>query len=93
MSADLVLGAVAALAIGGTVWLEWRFDRRETRLRRMLGSCRTALAACEVERDQMRRQFNAQSVELARYRGGFAPSQRLTRVYTGVPEPSEPSEE
>jgi len=84
----LVLGGITLCSIGLTAWLEHRFDQRETALRRKLGACRTSLEACEAERDGMRRQFNAQAVELARYRGQHAPHQRLTRVFTpGLPQP------
>lgn len=85
----LVLGVVTLASIGLTVWLEHRFVQRESALRLKLGACRTSLEACEAERDHMRRQFNAQAVELARYRGQLAPHHRLTRVFTGLPEPSE----
>ena len=91
MAADwlpLVLAALVAVwAIVGMLWLERRFERREVGLRKKLGACRTALEASEADRDRMRRQFNAQSVELARYRGNLDASHRLTQVYTGLPEP------
>jgi hypothetical protein len=89
MSAELVLGGVTICSLVLPVWLEHRFTRRETSLRLKLGACRTSLEACEAERDNMRRQFNAQSVELARYRGHHAPHNRLTQVFTGLPEPPE----
>lgn len=89
MSADLVLGGVTLCSMVLTVWLEYRFVRRETALRLKLGASRTSLEACEAERDHIRRQYNAQAVELARYRGQYAPHQRLTRVFTGMPEPPE----
>jgi hypothetical protein len=80
--------AVCSLLLSG--WLEHRFSRRDSALRGKLGACRTALEACEAERAQMRRQFNAQAVELARYRGASPSDRRLTRVYTGLPpEPIE----
>lgn len=83
----LVLGGVTLGSMLLAAWLEHRFSERETALRLKLGSCRTALEACEAERDHMRRQFNANAVELARYRGQHAPHQRLTRVFTGLPQP------
>lgn len=89
MSAELVpvcvLGVVAIASILGMVAVVVLCGRREDRLRRKLGSSRTSLEACEAERDQMRKQFNAQAVELARYRGSLEPHHRLTQVFTGVP--------
>jgi hypothetical protein len=82
-----VLGGVTICSLALNVWLEHRFCRRETALRLKLGACRTSLEACENERDHMRRQFNAQGVELAQYRSHFPPDRRLTRVFTGIPEP------
>jgi hypothetical protein len=91
MAPDLVplvlLGGVTVCSLAVNVWLEHRFCRREAPLRLKLGACRTALEACEIERDHMRRQFNAQAVELAQYRRYFPPDKRLTRVFTGLPEP------
>jgi hypothetical protein len=89
MSTELVLGGVTLCSILLNVWLEHRFCQRDTALRRKLGTARTSLEACEAERDHMRRQFNAQAVELARYRGQTAPHQRLTQVFTGLPRPRE----
>lgn len=106
MPTDYVLAGVAVFAIAAMVWLEYRFDRREGKLRRMLGASRTALEVCEKERDDIRRrfnaqaddidamrtQFNAQAGELARYRGQHPPNQRLTRVrIRGMPEPEDES--
>jgi hypothetical protein len=85
MSTELVLGGVTVCSLGVTAWLEWRFARRESALRVKLGACRTSLEAVEAERDHMRRQFNAQAVELARYRGALPAQHRLTRVFTGLP--------
>lgn len=86
----LVLGGVTVCSLALNVWLEHRFSRRETALRFKLGACRTSLEACDAERAQMRRQFNAQAVELAQYRGRFPPDRRLTEVWTGLPtEPTE----
>lgn len=94
MSAELVpvcvLGGVAVAAILGMVAVVVLCGRREDRLRRKLGSCRTSLEACEAQRDLMRKQFNAQSVELARYRGSLEPHHRLTQVFTGVPRLPKP---
>lgn len=72
---------VAALAL--VAWLEWRHEKHEHRLRRALGSCRTSLAACEILRDSYRRTMQAQSVELARYRGQLPPELRVTQVLIG----------
>jgi|GEM_PF-4658644 hypothetical protein len=89
MSAELVLGGVTLCSLGVSVWLEHRFARRESSLRVKLGASRTSLEAVEAERDHMRRQFNAQAVELARYRGSLPAQHRLTRVFTGLPRPPE----
>jgi hypothetical protein len=80
-----VLGGIAVTAILGMVAVVVVGGRREDRLRLKLGSCRTSLEACEAERDMMRKQFNAQAVELARYRGSLEPHHRLTQVFTGLP--------
>lgn len=90
MLTEYLPALVAIVAIVATVVLDVRADRRENALRRKLGASRTALEACEAERDQMRRQFNAQAVELARYRGAHSASDRLTQVFTGAPEPPPP---
>lgn len=89
MSAELVLGGLTLCSILLNVWLEHRFATREGALRLKLGACRTALEAGELDREAMRKQFNAQAVELARYRGQHAPHQRLTQVFTGLPRPTE----
>lgn len=89
VSAEIILGGVTLCSLAVTVWLEHRFSRRDTALRLKLGACRTSLEALETERDQMRRLFNAQAVELARYRGALPPHHRLTRVFTGLPQPPE----
>jgi hypothetical protein len=82
MSAEIILGGVTVCSLLLNVWLEHRFARRDTVLRMRLGACRTSLAACE-------KQFNAQAVELARYRGQVPHHQRLTRIFTGLPQPPE----
>jgi hypothetical protein len=71
---------VAVCALVVTVILALLGDRRETKLRRALGACRTSLEAAEIQRDAHRRQLEAQSVELARYRGRLPPDMRLTMV-------------
>lgn len=89
----LVLGAVAVLAVVALVAVVVLFFRREDKLRGKLGSCRTSLAWSEGERARIVKLFNAQAVELARYRGRLSPSDRLTRVFTGIPEPGTPDAE
>lgn len=89
MSTEFVLGGVTLCSMLLTVWLEHRFARRETGLRLKLGACRTSFEVLETAHDHMRMQFNAQAVELARYRGQHAPHHRLTQVFTGVPRPPE----
>ena len=88
----IVLGGVTVCSLAVNVWLEHRFCKRDTELRRKLGASRTALEASQIERDNMRRQFNAQAVELARYRGREVPERRLTRVFTGLPPDPEPDD-
>lgn len=83
----LVLAAVAVLAVVAVVAVVVLFFRREDGLRSKLGSCRTSLEWSEAERARIVKLFNAQAVELARYRGQHRPSDRLTRVFTGLPEP------
>lgn len=85
----LVLALVAIIAVVGTVAVVVIFFRREEQLRRKLGASRTSLDWSEAERARVVKLFNAQAVELARYRGRLSPSDRLTRVFTGMPEPSE----
>lgn len=99
MRTDEILGGLTLCSLLLNVWLEHRFCRRDTALRRKLGSSRTALEASEAagkasrtaleaseaERDEMRRHFNAQAAELAQYRGRLPADQRLTRVFTGLP--------
>lgn len=84
----LVLAAVAVAAVVGMVATVVVCGRREDKLRLKLGSCRTSLevteaqlAHSEAERQRIRRQFNAHAVELARYRGAFAPDKRLTQCF------------
>lgn len=81
----LVLGAVAIVAVIALVAAIVLYGRREDRLRQKLGACRTSLEALQNDRERVRKQFNAQAVELARYRGHFAPEKRLTQVFTGLP--------
>lgn len=85
MRTDEILGGLTLCSLLLNVWLEHRFCRRDTALRRKLGASRTALEASEAEREEMRRHFNAQAVELAQYRGRLPADQRLTRVFTGLP--------
>lgn len=84
-----LLAGLVALSLLSLLWLEWRWAARERNLRRMLGAARTALEVKEREREQIACEFNAQAVELARYRGMHAPHHRLTRVRTGHPQPPE----
>jgi hypothetical protein len=83
----LALAAVAVLAVVALVAVVVLFHRREDGLRSKLGSCRTSLQWSEGERARIVKLFNAQAVELARYRQQHRPSDRLTRVFTGLPEP------
>jgi hypothetical protein len=100
--AQLVPAAVAIFSIGAMLWLEHRFARRETALRRRLGGCRTALELAEADRDRAEAdrdraegelervygQFQAQSAELARYRRQHEPHDRLTRLHLRkIPRP------
>lgn len=93
----VALAAVAVVAVVSLVVLTVVFLRRERGLRLKLGSCRTslearerALSSSERERDRIRRLFNQQAGELARYRGAYAPDKRLTRTFVrGLPEPAE----
>lgn len=91
---ELVPALVAFVSIAAMLWLEYRFGRRETRLRRLLGGCRTALERAESDRDEAEAaleraeaeldrvygEFQAQGAELGRYRRQHAPHDRLTRV-------------
>jgi hypothetical protein len=105
MLLELVPAGVAVCAIVAMLWLEHRFARRETALRRRLGGCRTALDLAESARDwaeaelgraeaQLDRvygEFQAQGAELARYRRQHAPHDRLTRVHLRT-IPGDPTE-
>jgi hypothetical protein len=71
----LLIGAFALLG-----FFERAAWQRESALRRKLGACRTSLASAEILRDQYRRVMQAQSVELARYRGQIPPELRVTQV-------------
>lgn len=84
----LALASVAVLAVVALVAVVVLFFRREDGLRRKLGTCRTSLERSEAERDRIVKLFNAQAVELARYRCQHRPHDRLTRVFIpGMPEP------
>lgn len=86
----LVLGAVAVFAVVGMFASVVVFFRREDGLRRKLGSSRTSLDWSESERARVVKLFNAQAVELARYRGQHRPHDRLTRVFVpGMPPEQE----
>ncbi len=77
-------------------YLERAGWRREAVLRRQLGAARTARESSEIARDAYRREsegrlvrLQAQSVELARYRGQIPMELRVTQVLlsdTGEPE-------
>lgn len=78
----IVLGALCLIAV-----LEWRNDRRETRLRRNIGAARTraeaaeaARDAAEILRDRYRRERDALSIEVAKWRKLAPPDMRLTQV-------------
>ena len=72
--------AIVVVALALCAFVAERGFRREDRLRRKLGHCRTSLAAAEIQRDVYRRTMQAQSVELARYRGQIPPELRVTQV-------------
>ncbi len=77
-------------------YLERAGWNRERELRRKLGTARTRAEAAEIQRDTYRREsesrlirLQAQSVELARYRGQIPMELRVTQVLltdTGEPE-------
>lgn len=95
MPLEWLPAGVAVCAIGAMLWLEHRYARRDARLRRTLGACRTALGRAEAdrdraeaerdragaERDRLTAEIQAQGAELARYRRQHAPHDRLTRQY------------
>jgi len=72
--------ALLTLALGLTAFVVERAGRREDRLRRKLGACRSALHAAEILRDQYRHQRDGLSLEVARYRKLAPPDMRLTQV-------------
>lgn len=94
----VVLFALWFTFTGVREWFAYRRetdrDRHESELRRRLGACRTALEACEIQRDAHRRESAGRGVtiaalqhELAGYRRLMPPDLRLTRVL--APEPGE----
>jgi hypothetical protein len=90
-----VILLVACFAL--LAYLERAGWKRESGLRRSLGTARTRADAAEVQRDAYRREsesrlvrLQAQSVELARYRGQIPMELRVTQVLLsdkGEPEP------
>lgn len=69
---------VAAIALAALIYL--RSGAREDRLRKRLAKRAKAEHAAELERDQFRKRAQAQSVELARYRGQIPAELRVTQV-------------
>jgi len=69
---------VAALALGALIYL--RSGAREDRLRKRLAKRAKAEHAAELERDLFRKRAQAQSVELARYRGQIPVDLRVTQI-------------
>ena len=94
----VVLFALWFAFTGVREWFAYRRetdrDRHESELRRRLGACRTALEACEIQRDAHRKVTEGQRVtiaalqhELGNYRKLMPPDMRLTRVLVGDGEP------
>lgn len=83
---------VAALAM--CAFVAERGWRREDRLRRALGACRTSLHAAEIQRDVHRKESAAKQVrvaallhELRQYRRSLPLEDRATQVMPQEPEP------
>lgn len=102
MLLEVIPAGVAVCAIAAMLWIEYRYARRDTALRRRLGSCRTALEQAEADRDRAELareraeaerdwvygEFQAQAAELARYRRQHEPHDRLTRVHARAMPPN-----
>lgn len=76
---------IASLAV--CAFVAERGWRREDRLRKKLGACRSSLHAAEILRDRYRRERDSLSIEVGKYRKSLPLSDRLTQVMPVKDEP------
>lgn len=78
--------AIILVALALCAFVAERGWRREDRLRKKLGACRSALNAAEILRDRYRRERDGLSIEVGKYRKSLPLSDRLTQVLTVDPD-------
>lgn len=76
----LLVAALLLCVTGCALAIALLLQRENIGLRRKLGAARTRAEAEEIRAQQLRKTLDAQSVELARYRGRLPPDMRLTTV-------------